>query len=118
MRYSKTQTLTVSEDDSDQPKQIRFQELSQLTVDTKLLAETKTGDINLPAATTFDIPFGAIGKAQWFYIRSNKPFSIQIDSGPELKMKENKPNEMWVELQKLEVITTDISRITYAIAGE
>lgn len=117
MRYSKSQTLTVSEDDSSIPKMIRFQELQQSVVDTSF-KEMKTGDIDLPANVTFEIPMGAIGQAKWLYLYTSKNFKIKIDDGPEYDLEGSRPNEMWITFNKIEIKTSDVTRVTYAIAGE
>lgn len=116
MRYSKSQNLIISEDDSSIPKSVRFQEKDQLTL--QILSEVKTGDINLPASITYEIPLGAIGQAEWFYLYSSKDFSIKLDDGPAISLRASKPNELWAKFTKIEVVTTDVTRLTYAIGGE
>lgn len=116
MRYYKTQTLTVSEDDSTRPKKIRFEEKDQEIRET--FVECKTGDINLPASTTFEIPMGAIGTASWFYLFCNNDFQVKLDDNPAMALKANAPNELFVEFSKIEVVTgSAASRLTYAIGG-
>ena len=117
MRYSKTQTIIVSEDDSNTPKQCRFGEQDQTTTETDLIKEISSNSANLPASVTFDIPFGAIGTAQWFYLYADKDLNVKFDSGPEMTLKANKPHEMWLQHTKLEVVTSDVTRLTYAIGG-
>jgi len=121
MRYSRTASITVSEDDNSNPKKIRFQEKEQEVLDvgsSGVLKEVKTGDINLPTTVTFEIPLGAIGTAQWFYLYADKSFKLKLNNGSEMVMKANRPHEMWMTFTKIEIVTTDVTRITYAVGGE
>lgn len=118
MRYHKIQTLTVSEDDSTQPKKVRFEEREQETIEKTSFVECKTGDINLPTGTTFAIPLGAIGTAKWFYLYADVSFKIKLNgSTNELVLAAKKPHELFVDFTQLEVVTTDKTRLTYAIGG-
>lgn len=118
MRYSKVQTIIVSEDDSSLPKQCRFGETDQNTTDVTLLKEVVTSGIDLPTTTTFALPLGAIGTGKWFYLFCDKEFTLQLNAGPAITLAKDKPHEMWAEFTAIEVTTTDASRLTYALGGE
>jgi len=118
MRYSKIQTIIVSEDDSSQPKKCRFGEAEQSVLDVTLIKEVNTSSINLPTSTTFPLPMGAIGSGKWFYLFCDKAFTLQLNAGPAITLAANKPHEMWATFTAIEITTTDASRLTYAIGGE
>jgi len=122
MRYYRKGTLVLSEDDSTAPKEIRFQDSERETIDKDIIVEGG-GQTQVIEATTadFEIPMGRISQGKWFYLYSDKAFSVKIDSGPARTMTELKANECWMDFTSLKITnpsTTDNMRLTWAIGGE
>jgi len=120
MRYQRNSSLTVSEDDSNIPKQLRFSEIDQEVLDTTILKEAGGNSIDLPESTTdWEIPMGAIGSGKWFYLFSSVEITLKIDDGPARTLAAGKPNECWMEYTSLKISTTTAAtRLTYATGGE
>ena len=117
MRFYKKNEVILSEDTTNDPKDIRFQKTDDITDITSVIdggGATKTYDTG-----THSVAFGAISTVKWFYIYADKAIKIKLDSGPDIQLIAEKPAEMWAEVAAIDlVVDTADTRITVAIAGD
>jgi len=116
MRYYKNSETTLSEDDSSQPKEIRFTDCFTAT-ETALLvdggAETKSYPIG-----AHSVDMAQVTEGRWLYIKADKELLFSLSGGPAITLIENKATEMWVKFTSLDITLTDVTRVTIGIAGE
>jgi len=122
MRYYREGTVTLSEDDLTNPKEIRFRDADRETIE-KVIIKEGGGQTQVVEKTTvdFEIPMGKVAAGKWFFLYSDKEFKLKIDDGTARTMAAGKVNEMWISYTSLKISnesTTDDMRLTWAIGGE
>lgn len=137
MRFSRTGTIVISEDDSTSPQDLRFQDAQRQTIESAASTPATTivscisQGFTLPKAptspgvpTVYELfPPADLTTGKYFYLRSDdNPFHLQINNQTALIV----PGgghvcEMWCDFTSLKVSNVDPAnsvRLTWAIAGQ
>jgi len=121
MRYYRYATVTLSEDDSSDPKQIRFSDINRTTKSTTTIVDSSSGTHSLAAGDTFLLPMGQITLGKYLYLLSDAEFEISINGADALTMAPDVVNELWAEFTTLSVTAPSDGegiRLTWAIGGD
>ena len=113
--YTKRETI-LSEDTATVPVEIRFKSADEVTDLT--LIKDGGGTTKTYAIGTHPISLTQITEGRWLYIKSDKAIVVKINSTNQFEIFPNKPFEGWLKFTQLDLVTTEISRITLAVAGE
>lgn len=99
-RYYEKTTITISEDTSSQPKQIRFADESE---DTDILSLTKVRDLvdTYPVGSNA-LSLGQITTGKFVWIKPSADVTLVIE-GQNLKCKAGKASKLWTEFTTLAI---------------
>lgn len=119
MRFYRKATITLSEDDSTAPKEIRFNDVDRETINKLSILEGGSNTHVLEAGDSFTLPMGQISLGKYFYLYSTGAFTLSINGGSALSMAASVVSEMWADFTTLTVTnpTESSIRITWAIGG-
>lgn len=122
MRFYRKALIVLSKDESLYPKQIRFQDDREYTEQgtTSLIKEGGSNTVVYPAASTdVDIPMGQVQLGKYFYLLSDRDFSLKINNGSAITVIGGRVCEMWCAFTSLKVSTgSEAIELTYCVAGE
>jgi len=116
MRLLEKIQATLSEDNVNDPKLIRFSQTYE-SVDLTLLKECLQRVETFPIGT-HSIGFGNIAQGRWFHIKPNLDMGISINSGTVLTLRANKATSMWVNFTSLDLVVSAPTVVTLLVAGE
>jgi len=111
----------LSEDDTTDPKEIRFSDKDRETTEKTIIAEGGGQTQVIAALGSLSIPMGNVAAGKWFYLYGDKAHTLSINGGAAITMAVNKVTEAWMDFTSLEVTnsnTTDVMRLTWGIGGE
>jgi hypothetical protein len=122
MRYYRKALIILSKDETAYPKQIRFQDDREATDmgTSALIKEGGSNTVVFPISIEDQpIPMGQVQAGKYFYLLSDKDFSISINGGEPITVFANRVCEMWCAFTSLTVgPVTEVTELTYCIAGE
>lgn len=124
MRYYKTYTLRISEDEVTNPKLIRFEEKEQEIEDktvgetTALIQDLKVRREKFPSGD-YSISLENLTTARYLYIKADIAITIDFngDSLPKTLVA-GMPSEFWMVFTQLDITTTEDTEITMAWGGD
>lgn len=124
MRFYRNCSITISEDDSSTPKDLRFKVEGEETTDTGTSATLKdatSGVVTIPATTVdFLLPLPQITTGKYLYLRGTTAFKLKLNAmSADLDIGANKPCEIWCDFTTVK-ITSGVAalRLTWAIGGD
>jgi len=116
LRYYKKSEVVLSEDNSSQPKEIRFQDCIEITDTTSLV--DGGGNVKSYPTGTYAVDMSEVSEGRWLYLKGDQVFTFSLSGGPAIEAIPSKPIEMWVKYTSLSITTTQSTRVTIGIAGE
>lgn len=116
MRIAQTNKITLSEDLSSSPKEVRFS-VDEDVIDTSLLVDGLAHTKTYPAGT-YTIDLQELGACYFLYLKGDQQFTFSFDAGvTDITQRASFPTSMWVNFSTLEITTTQSTRITIVVAG-
>jgi len=117
MRYYEKSLIIVSEDNINDPKEIRFKTDSEGSDTTALTKNIDRSDDYATGSHTINM--GNITSAKWLYLLPVQDITVKIDgSATPLSLIKDKPLKGWMKFTSLEITTTQETRVTINIAGQ
>jgi hypothetical protein len=121
MRYYRSATVTLSEDNSSDPKEIRFSDVNRVTKDTTGISDSSSGTHSVSAGDTFTLPMGQITLGKYLFLLSDAEFTLSIDGATALTMAADVVSELWAEFTTINIgapADGEGIRLTWAIGGD
>jgi hypothetical protein len=116
MRIYESNTITISEDNSTDPQQILFKDVSEVA-DILSLTECRNVSETFPVATTA-VSMGNITAGNFIWCKPTNACSLVID-GQIIPIAAGKVTKMWCNFAALSVtVTTAVNKIQLIIAGD
>lgn len=123
MRYYNKKTITISDDEVLNPKEIAFEE-KDVTIDkrsgtdsTPILSILKCRNETFPIGT-FVLDVSNLTTAQYFFIEADNPITIDFNSETTPKtLLANIPSEFWMVYTAISIETTVATKIKIAYGG-
>lgn len=117
MRLQEKATIILSDDASNDPKQIRFrQEFDD--IDSLLLKESITRQEKFPIGSAV-INMGNIAQGRFLVIKPAKALQLKLNGSLTLlTVRANKFTKMWIDFTSVEITTTEEQDVLIVIAGE
>ena len=122
MRLYFTSSLTFSEDESNSPTNIIYQDASRAITDTTTFTQGASGyQTFATSASDVAIPLGQITAGKWIYLVSDGDFTLKIDGAAvALALAGNRPHQLFVDFTSIEIgnpsNSTEIN-ISYTLGG-
>lgn len=117
MRYQENTKILLSEDSTNQPKNIRFQQEIE-DIDALSAKDSITRQEKFPIGT-HSVSMGNITLGQLLIIKPTKELSVKINgAATPLILKGGKLSKMWMQITSLEISTAEEQDILIVIAGE
>lgn len=111
------QELNISIEDIDNPKNIRFQDCTQL-IDNELIVDVQTRQERFPAGT-HDIALNNISEGRFLAVKPiNENVQVEINGSNALMFRKGTVSVIWVIYNQLKLITSKESEVLIVIAGE
>lgn len=99
--YEKTQIL-ISDDVSNEPKQVRFNEISEET-DISSLKKTRVIDDTFPVGTN-SIALGGITAGKFIWLKASADVGLVINAAPTpITLTANKAHKLWASFTQLDL---------------
>lgn len=122
MRFYSKETIVISEDDSNAPKDIRFKVEDLETTEILLVKDITSNTVTIPvSAVDFPLPMPQVTLGKFLYLRGTKPFALKLNGGAALAMAANKSHMLWCDITGVTISNasvTDPVRLTWAIGGD
>lgn len=122
MRFYSKETIVISEDDSNAPKDIRFKVEDLETTESLLVKDITSNTVTVPVSTTdFPLPMPQVALGKFLYLRGTRPFSLKINGGAALVLAANKSHSLWCDFTGVTISNASVSdtvRLTWAIGGD
>jgi len=116
MRILEKVQATLSEDDVNDPKQIRFSQIYE-NVDLTQLKECLQRVESFPIGS-HSIGMGNIAQGRWLFLKADKDIGVSINSGTVLTLRAGKATMMWVNFTSLDLVVSVVTVVTLLVAGE
>lgn len=117
MRLQEKATIILSDDSTNEPKQIRFRQEFE-DIDVTLLKESITRQEKFPIGSTV-ISMGQIAQGKFFVIKPTKAIQLKLNNSLTLlNVRANKFTKMWIDFTSVEIVTTEEQDVLIVIAGE
>lgn len=116
MRISEKVTILLSEDATNDPKQIRFKSESEI-IDIASLKNSKTIQETLPVGVQ-TISLANITQGRYVYVKPKNACVISID-GQTLALRAGKASTIWADFTSLTItISSEPNDIVLVVAGD
>lgn len=121
MRYKETSTITISEDNVDSPKKIRFQDIDSGSYDDTVLTKALVDSVQSYAVGTTVINLGSLTAIKYIYVKpTGSNLNLIIDGSlTPVTVLADKPTRMWVNATSLSIVNGGSTAVdaTVVVAG-
>lgn len=122
MKFYRQASITISEDDSTSPKDLRFKVDGEETTD-KTFVDALSTTVTIPISTVdFSLPMPQVTTGKYYYLRGTLDFGLKLNAmTDDLVMAKNKVHEQWCDFTSIKISNpsaTDALRLTWAIGGD
>lgn len=117
MRYYEKSQVTISEDTTSQPKQIRFSEAFD-DVDVELLKDVVVRQETFPVGS-HSISLGNIAEGRFFLVKPKSQIQFQLNGANAFTLRANKVMKGWLTFAQVDIIvSTEPAEVLIVLAGE